>query len=75
MTEYVTQPDSFPTRKVTAATLGASVGAALSQIIVNVIDAHVPLLAGADVAALIYTVVPGLVAYGLGWFVKERAKL
>ncbi|MGX1096499.1 hypothetical protein [Amorphus sp. MBR-141] len=69
----VDQPGSKPTRKVTASTIGAAAGAALSQVMVNAIDLHVPLLAGADVSALIYLVVPAVTAYAFGWLTRDRA--
>lgn len=69
----VDQPTLAPTRKLSAAVVGAGAGAALSQVAVNVIDLHVPVLAGADVAAFIYLVVPACTAGIAGWFTRDRA--
>ena len=79
----VDQPSKAPMRKITSAAIWAAAGTAAAGILIRVIEAHVPILAGPDVAGFIRLAVPaafiaapaaiaGAVAFVAGYFTRNR---
>ncbi|MCD1644172.1 hypothetical protein [Aurantimonas coralicida] len=69
MSDLVTQDGLKPTRKVTAATLGAFFGA----VVVGAIRRWAPEFDAPGITDLIMAVSSAAVTLAFGWFVKERA--
>lgn len=75
MTTLINQPDSAPTRKVTAATFGAALGAAVGNLSDRVAELSPWLewLGEPDVRFLVVSVFASAGALVAGYFVRERA--
>ena len=68
MTELKNQPSAMPTRKVTAATIGAVAASISADLLVGIMPPHWPI----DPTELEFLFI-GLGTFAAGWFVRDRA--